>query len=239
MLEYYYQNKGTDLKMAKNNKTNAPVSKKQAEREARLKRARRKKIIRISTIVGALLAIVAITLAVVFSVKACKEKKENPPKEVTYATIALGDYGSVVVRLDDENAPQTVEQFKKLANAGKYTGLELVKAENGCLYTDFDKDWATIFGEFFKNGVQNNLSHKKGVISMIRDIDYNSGNGTFFFTLEDKSATLDKSYASFGEITSGMDVIEKIAKDVAENDGSKDFPSVTGITFEVKKESAK
>jgi peptidyl-prolyl cis-trans isomerase B (cyclophilin B) len=238
VIKYVYQIKGMESKMAKNNKTNTAVSKKQAEREARLKRAKRKRLIKIAVLLGILLAIVAITLIVVFSVKSCNDKKENPPKQITYATMTFGDYGSVTIKLDDENAPQTVKQFKKLASAGKYTGLELVKSENGCLYSDYEQNWATIFGEFKRNGVQNNLSHKKGVISMIRDNDYNSGNGTFFFTTEDK-VDFDGSYCAFGEIISGMDVIEKMASGVSKNDGSDPYPSVTKITFETKTENAK
>ena len=239
MVKYEYQNKGMDLKMAKNNTNNASVGKKQAEREARLKKAKRKKIIRICVIIGILVAIAGITLAVVFSVKACNDKKNGITQAVTYATIELGSYGNVVVRLDDKNAPQTVERFIKYAKNGKYEGLEFTSAENGCLKTDFEQDWTSIFGEFSRNGYNNNLSHKKGVISMLRDVDYNSGNGTFFFTTEDKSAELDKNYAAFGEITSGMDIIEKIAKDVAENDGSKPLPAVTKITLEEKIEDAR
>lgn len=227
--------------MAKNNKTNTAVSKKQAEREARLKRAKRKKIIKISILVGIIVAILAITLTVVLVINA-RNKKEEAIKNnniITYATISFGDYGSAVVRLDNKNAPQTTERFIKYAKNGKYEGLEFTSVENGCLKTDFEQDWANIFGEFFKNGYNNNLSHKKGVISMQRDADYNSGNGAFFFTTEDESAALDKNYAAFGEITSGMDVIEKIAKDVSENDGSKPLPKITKITLEEKIEDAK
>ncbi|MBQ3588916.1 MAG: hypothetical protein II980_00545, partial [Clostridia bacterium] len=73
--------------MAKNNTNNASVGKKQAEREARLKKAKRKKIIRICVIIGILVAIAGITLAVVFSVKACNDKKNGITQAVTYATI--------------------------------------------------------------------------------------------------------------------------------------------------------
>lgn len=225
--------------MAKKNTQNASVSKKQAEREARLKRAKRKQLIRIFIVLGAILLIAGITTGIVFAAKSCKEKKDTPPREVSYATIEVANYGNIVVRLDDENAPETVERFVKYAKNGSYNGLEFTKKENGCLYTDYDKDWSTIFGEFYKNNVNNQLSHKKGVISMIRGEDYNSANGAFFFTTEDKSSELDKSYAAFGEITSGMEIIEKIAKDVAENDGSKANPSITKITIETKTESAK
>ncbi len=223
--------------MAKNNTNNAPVSKKQAQREARLKRAKRKQLIRIAIIAGAILLIAGVTIGIVLATRSCKDKRDNPPREVSYATIEVANYGNVVVKLDDINAPESVERFIKYAKNGNYNGLKLTKTENGCLYTDYNQDWSTIFGEFYKNGVNNQLSHKKGVISMIRGDDYNSANGAFFFTTEDKSADLDKSYASFGEITSGMDIVEKIAKDVAEN-ATGVSPSITKITIETKTESA-
>ena len=72
-----------------------------------------------------------------------------------------------------------------------------------------------IKGEFSNNGVENNISHVRGVISMARSNDMNSASSQFFIVHED-SLHLDGNYAAFGRVTNGMDIVDKIVEDVAQ-----------------------
>ncbi|MGN1095019.1 MAG: peptidylprolyl isomerase, partial [Eubacteriales bacterium] len=80
-----------------------------------------------------------------------------------------------------------------------------------------DKPADTIKGEFAANGVNNTLSHKKGVISMARAKEYNSASTQFFIMLADNTY-LDGQYAAFGWVEEGMDIIEKICNDITDED---------------------
>lgn len=71
----------------------------------------------------------------------------------------------------------------------------------------------TIKGEFASNGVENNISHVRGVISMARSNDPNSATSQFFIVHQD-STFLDGSYAAFGHVTEGMEVVDKIVEQV-------------------------
>ena len=79
----------------------------------------------------------------------------------------------------------------------------------------------TIKGEFKQNGVENNISHKRGVISMARASDYNSASSQFFIMHKDGDY-LDGAYAAFGYVTDGMDIVDKIAENtpVTDNNGT-------------------
>ena len=72
----------------------------------------------------------------------------------------------------------------------------------------------TIKGEFSANGVENNISHLRGVISMARGNDPNSASSQFFIVHQD-STFLDGNYAAFGHVTEGMEVVDKIESDIA------------------------
>ncbi|MBQ7128567.1 MAG: peptidylprolyl isomerase, partial [Clostridia bacterium] len=72
-----------------------------------------------------------------------------------------------------------------------------------------------IKGEFSANGVNNTISHQKGVISMARSSDYNSASSQFFICNADASASLDGQYAAFGYVYEGIEVVDKITQDVA------------------------
>ena len=76
-----------------------------------------------------------------------------------------------------------------------------------------------IKGEFSSNGVENNISHERGVISMARSNDNNSASSQFFIVLKD-SLFLDGDYAGFGHVTKGMDIIDKVVEEAkVEQDG--------------------
>ena len=94
----------------------------------------------------------------------------------------------------------------------------------------------TIQGEFRKNGVENNLSHTRGAISMARAEDYNSASSQFFIVHED-STFLDGSYAVFGYVTEGMEVVDAICADAEPTDGNgsiapENQPVIRSITIQ-------
>ena len=123
--------------------------------------------------------------------------------------------GDVVVRLFKEVAPLTVANFQKLVKADHYTGLTFHRVYSGFMIQGGNGDTAnrtasSIKGEFKTNGVTNNLSHIRGVISMARTDAPDSASDQFFIMHAD-STHLDGSYASFGYVVYGMDTVDGIA----------------------------
>lgn len=175
-----------------------PLTKKRkAEMELKAKKAKQKKLtIMIVSIVLAVLVVGGIVGLIVAL------NYEEPP--VRYeAQIQIKDKGTVTIKLDNEHAPKAVAKFIELANKGTYNGKSFYSLENGQLFGgDKEANVAHILGEF-----NNGLSHKKGVISMTKSSDNTVSPATFFITTEDKTS-LDKACVAFGEITSGLDIIE-------------------------------
>ena len=115
-----------------------------------------------------------------------------------------------------ETAPVTVENFEKLVKEGFYDGLTFHRVipdfmiQGGCpLGNGTGGPGYTIKGEFEANGVQNDLKHTRGVMSMARAMDPNSA-GSQFFIMVAKAPHLDGQYAAFGKITEGMEAADRI-----------------------------
>ena len=115
-----------------------------------------------------------------------------------------------------EIAPITVANFEKLVGEGFYDGLTFHRVipdfmiQGGCpLGNGTGGPGYTIKGEFEANGVQNDLKHTRGVMSMARAMDPNSA-GSQFFIMVAKAPHLDGQYAAFGKITEGMDAADRI-----------------------------
>ncbi len=141
--------------------------------------------------------------------------------EVINVEMSVKDYGKITLELDKENAPITVDNFVKLVNNKFYDGLTFHRIIDGFMIQggDPNKDGTggskeTIKGEFKNNGVINTISHKRGVISMARSSDANSASSQFFIMHKDNT-NLDGSYAAFGHVTSGMDVVDTIIKNTS------------------------
>ena len=133
------------------------------------------------------------------------------------AIIDIKDYGTIKVVLNPNEAPITVENFVKLAKSGFYNGLTFHRVIKGFMIQGgCPKGNGTggpgyeIKGEFAANGVQNNISHKRGVISMARAYDPNSA-GSQFFIMHKDGTFLDGQYAAFGETVEGIEVVDKVA----------------------------
>ncbi len=130
--------------------------------------------------------------------------------------ITVRDYGVMEAELDWEAAPNTCANFVELVNSGFYTGLILHRIIKGFMiqggWGDLKGkhlDYA-IKGEFASNGVNNPLLHKRGVLSMARTMYPDSASSQFFIMHKD-APHLDGEYAAFGHLTSGFDVLDKIA----------------------------
>ena len=138
---------------------------------------------------------------------------------IHHAVITVKDYGDITVELDGDTAPITVQNFMDLANDGFYDGLTFHRIMDGFMIQGGDPNGdgtggsdQTIKGEFASNGVENNITHEKGVISMARSQDPDSASSQFFIVQAD-SDFLDGDYAGFGHVTEGLDIVDKIAAD--------------------------
>ncbi len=148
-----------------------------------------------------------------------------------YADITVADYGTITVELDGSSAPETVENFVSLAESGFYDGLTFHRIMEGFMIQGGDPNGdgtggsdQTITGEFTSNGVDNQLSHTRGAISMARSNDYNSASSQFFIVHED-SQFLDGEYAVFGYVTEGMEVVDQICEDANPIDNNGTIPA--------------
>jgi peptidyl-prolyl cis-trans isomerase B (cyclophilin B) len=129
----------------------------------------------------------------------------------------MKDGGVIDLELDEKAAPITVENFLKLVNAKFYDGTIFHRVISGFMIQGGDPQgtgmggpgW-TIKGEFAQNGVDNPISHKRGVISMARAMDPDSA-GSQFFIMHADGEFLDGQYAAFGHVVNGMDVVDRIA----------------------------
>jgi peptidyl-prolyl cis-trans isomerase B (cyclophilin B) len=133
--------------------------------------------------------------------------------------------GDIILELDPNAAPITVENFTKLVSSGFYTGLNFHRViEDFMIQGGAPKDtdttrYQTIKGEFSTNGVNNPILHERGVISMARADAPNSAS-TQFFIVHKTSPHLDGKYAAFGKVISGMDLVDGIAT-MSTNSGDK------------------
>ena len=135
-----------------------------------------------------------------------------------HAVITIKDYGDIKLVLDGDTAPITVKNFVELAKSGFYDGLtfhRIIKGfmiQGGCPDgTGMGGPGYSIKGEFAQNGFANELAHTEGVLSMARAMHPDSA-GSQFFIMHKAAPHLDGSYAAFGKIIEGMDVVNKIAE---------------------------
>ncbi len=131
--------------------------------------------------------------------------------------ITMEDGGIIKVELLPEYAPKTCANFEKLVGEGFYDGLIFHRVISGFMIQGGDPTGTgmggsdeNIKGEFKVNGVNNALSHERGVISMARSQNFNSASSQFFICHAD-SQFLDGQYAAFGRVVEGMDVVDRIA----------------------------
>lgn len=167
------------------------------------------------------------------------ESKTTDTKGKHHAKIKVKDYGTIEVELDGDTAPITVANFIKLVNEKFYDGLTFHRIMSGFMIQGGDPlgngtggSDETIKGEFSSNGVENNISHKRGVISMARSSDPDSASSQFFIMHQD-STYLDGEYAAFGKVTKGMKVVDKICEDATPTDGNGTIEKQTSRSLKV------
>ena len=184
------------------------------------------------------IGIAAAILLALFVVTGCQKQEETPKKSeqkkteaseellsgTHHAEIQVKDYGTITVELDADTAPITVTNFVNLAKDGFYDNLTFHRIMDGFMIQGGDPNGdgtggadQTIKGEFSSNGVENEISHTRGTISMARAQDPDSASSQFFIVQED-SDYLDGNYAAFGHVTSGMEIVDQICKDVPVED---------------------
>ena len=136
--------------------------------------------------------------------------------------MSIKNYGKVYIELNADKAPITVTNFMNLVRNSAYDNNKIHRVSKDFVIQAGDNiKGDNIKGEFLANGVDNDISHKRGVISMARagtqTEGYNTASTQFFIIIQD-STYLDNYYAGFGEVTKGMDVIDKINKKDIETD---------------------
>ena len=147
-------------------------------------------------------------------------------KGVHHVRIVVKDYGTIEATLNANVAPITVSNFAHLAESGFYNGLTFHRIIDGFMIQGGDPKGNgsggsenKIKGEFTRNGVENNILHTRGTISMARAQDPNSASSQFFIMQADNTS-LNGNYAAFGTVTSGMDVVDAICKAVTPTDSN-------------------
>jgi peptidyl-prolyl cis-trans isomerase B (cyclophilin B) len=159
-------------------------------------------------------------------------------KQTDLVLIMVRDYGAILAELYPDVAPITVKNFKKLVSSKFYDGLIFHRViSNFMIQTGDPSGTGTggsdekIKGEFINNGVENSISHKRGVLSMARVVfenetseSLNSASSQFFIVQSD-STYLDGNYAAFGKVLNGFDVIDDISK-VRTNENDKPLTDV-------------
>lgn len=154
--------------------------------------------------------------------------------------IQMNNGDIMLIVLSNKDTPITIANFKKYVSEGFYDGLIFHRViedfmiqggdPTGTGYGDDSLE--NIKGEFKNNGVENNLSHTRGVVSMARGgYDMNSASSQFFIVHKD-STYLDGDYAAFGKVFAGFDTLDKIATvETDSNDRPKKEQKIKSIKF--------
>ncbi len=140
--------------------------------------------------------------------------------------IVIKNYGTIEVELDSTQAPITVQNFLSLVDSHFYDGLTFHRIIDGFMIQGGDPLGTgtggspnKIKGEFASNGVNNTISHTRGVISMARSQMMDSASSQFFIVHQD-STFLDGQYAGFGHVTSGIEVVDAICNNTKVEDSN-------------------
>ena len=141
-------------------------------------------------------------------------------------TIEMENGGIIKAELYPEIAPITVANFVKLTKEGFYDGLIFHRVIEGFMIQGGDPTGTgmggpghTIKGEFRMNGVVNNIKHERGVLSMARSSAPDSASSQFFI-MHQAAPHLDGSYAAFGRVLSGIEVVDAICQNTPVTDGN-------------------
>lgn len=192
--------------------------------------------------------LIGMLMLVLISIGCTKEVKEEAPVIIEESTVVeqptehpkvkveMEDGGIMVFELYPEYAPETVNNFLGLVESGFYDGLKFHRIIKGFMAQSGDPlgngtggSDTTIKGEFAKNGFkQNTLKHEKGVLSMARSRDMDSGSSQFFI-MDGEVSSLDGEYAAFGKLIEGMETLDVIVSTPVEKNpqsGEMSLPTI-------------
>ena len=152
--------------------------------------------------------------------------------------IQMEDGSVILAVLSNKDTPITIKNFKKLVKDKFYDGIIFHRVIKDFMIqcgdptgTGYEGSKETIKGEFAANGVDNHLSHTRGILSMARANDPNSASSQFFIVHKD-STYLDGNYAAFGKVFAGMDTVDKIAEvETDSNDKPTTEQKIKSIRF--------
>lgn len=150
-------------------------------------------------------------------------KYQETNKKTDVVLIELQDERKIIMELYPDIAPKTVANFKKLVESDFYNDLIFHRVVKDFVIqtgdgTHLGRKAETIKGEFSSNGVENNLKHERGVVSMARTNVKDSASSQFFIVLKDteNSKNLDGQYAAFGRVIAGLEVVDSIGNVVVD-----------------------
>ncbi len=184
-------------------------------------------------------ALLGAILCVALLFSACGKKGEEEQMETQalnqYVQLELKKGGNIVMELLPEYAPKTVSFFIELVEDGYYDGLTFHRAvkdfmiQGGSPNGDgIGGSGRTVKGEFASNGIDNALSHTRGVVSMARTNVKDSASGQFFIVHGD-STFLDGNYAAFAKVVEGMEYVDEIANSAVNGETLIDKPVIKTI----------
>ncbi|MBR1683725.1 MAG: peptidylprolyl isomerase [Clostridia bacterium] len=190
------------------------------------------------------LAVLVLALALFSFLRPAPSVSENADQALLegtyYVEIDVKDYGTIQAELYADTAPITVTNFMELVRSGFYDGLTFHRIISGFMIQGGDPNGngtggsgKPIKGEFSANGVDNPLLHTRGVLSMARSSLPDSASSQFFIMHED-APHLDGSYAAFGKVISGIEVVDAICENtpVIDRNGTvekENQPVITSI----------
>ena len=163
--------------------------------------------------------LLTVLMSVILSISifsACSNREEA--QENTYVHLEFESGEAIIMELFPETAPMTVKHFLENVKSEYYDGKVFHRAIKGFMIQGGSADGRgvggsgrTVKGEFKANGIENNLKHTRGIVSMARSNDPDSASGQFFI-MHAAAPHLDGNYAAFGKVVEGMEVVDKIAE---------------------------
>lgn len=191
-----------------------------------------------------------IGMSLILIMSSCSKNETNDSKdtgdsnetsktgEQPIVTITMENEDTIEMELYPDSAPNTVDNFISLIQDDFYDGVIFHRVIPGFMIQGGDPEGSgaggpgyAIKGEFSSNGVENDLKHERGVISMARSGDPDSA-GSQFFIMVDEATHLDGDYAAFGKVIDGMDTVDNIVR-MDTDQGDKPVEEQTMKTVEV------
>ena len=181
----------------------------------------------------------AITAAVtLFALAGCDHRLDS--SSAAESSVEYDKSKSFVIALYSEYAPISCENFEKLVSSGFYDGLYFHRVYKGFMAQGGNgatagRSTGTIKGEFSGNGVKNELSHARGVVSMARSSANNSASSQFFIVYDDSAKkSLDGRYAAFGKVIEGMEIVDSFLE-IPMSQGTDKIPTVPTEPIQILK----